>query len=108
MTNEKKTPRGQYKQLFYWDNPQAHYTSSMMPYDDYRQTDIWKALRNRRLQKDFFRCCYCGSGINVAVHHLRYPDVWGTESVDDDLITLCESCHAEVHKMDNANKENAQ
>lgn len=102
MTNERKPPggsNGQYKQLYIRSNRKAPYTDAKMGYDDYLHTNVWKELRNERLRTDFYRCSRCGSAINVEVHHIKYPDVWGTEDMDD-LVTLCASCHAETHKYD--------
>ena len=100
MTSEKRQPNGPYKQVYYRGFRERPYTSSTIGYDDYLHTEVWRELRNKRLKMDFFRCVCCGTGKNVSVHHLNYPDVWGTESVEDDLITLCASCHAETHKYD--------
>lgn len=103
MTNERKPPggiNGQYKQLYIRSSREAPYTQSQMCYDDYLQTSVWKELRYQRLNIDFYRCAKCGTAINVEVHHLKYPEIWGEENVDDDLITLCARCHAEAHKYD--------
>ena len=100
----QKTPippkNGKYRCLYYARNPSAPYTTATMPEDDYLQTDIWRAIRNRRIRMDCYQCQMCGTAKNLHVHHIRYPDVWGTENVEDDLITLCDSCHAKVHEID--------
>lgn len=101
MTNEPSISNGKYKQVYYRANKFKPYTTSKIPYDDYLQTDVWRELRNKRLTIDFHRCRQCGTGINVEVHHIKYPDIWGTENVEDDLVTLCASCHARVHQNDN-------
>ena len=100
MTNDRQPSTSQFKQVFYKKNRDKPYTQSKMGHDDYLQTEVWKQLRNERLAKDDYRCQKCGTAYNVQVHHLRYPEVWGEENVDDDLITLCSSCHAETHKYD--------
>ena len=99
MTDKPMPPNGKYKQIYY-EGKFKPYTSSKVPYDDYRATEVWRKLREKRLAIDDYQCKRCGSGMNPEVHHLRYPDIWGTESVEDDLITLCAPCHAEVHKND--------
>lgn len=103
MTNEMKPSSGKYKQIYYKRNRLKPYTSATVGEDDYLQTAVWHELRNERLRIDHYCCQYCGTAINPEVHHLRYPEVWGMESVEDDLITLCAACHAETHKNDIAN-----
>ena len=103
MTNQQKAPQGQngqYKQVYFSEYPATPYTETTMNYDDYRHTEVWKKLRNKRKRMDNYRCQKCGTGINIEVHHMRYPDVWGMESVEDDLVTLCATCHALVHQTD--------
>ena len=102
MTNQRKQPQGpngQYKQVFYADNRSAPYTDTCMGLDDYLQTEVWKRIRYRRMKLDNFQCQKCFSGINIEVHHISYPEVWGLESMSD-LITLCRSCHEKVHEND--------
>lgn len=93
-------PNGIYKCVFYRDRQGGMYTETQMNESDYLLTEVWAELRRQRLIKDFFRCVQCGTAQNVSVHHIRYPDIWGTESVDNDLVTLCDRCHAEAHKYD--------
>lgn len=73
-------------------------------YHEYMQSDLWRHKRKRILARDNYRCQKCGSAINLRVHHIRYPEYFGDES-DDDLITLCDSCHQEVHRTDIIVKE---
>lgn len=68
-------------------------------YEEYLNSSDWSRIRARILRRDNYKCRICGSGINVQVHHLRYPDAWGEEQ-DEDLIVLCDRCHAEVHRDD--------
>lgn len=64
----------------------------------YLESEAWTELRNRRIKKDGFKCSICGNPNNLQVHHLRYPQVLGTESISD-LMTLCESCHKNIDKI---------
>ena len=68
-------------------------------YRQYLNSPIWWEKRDRILERDGWRCRICGSTGPLNVHHLRYPEVLG-EELDEDLITLCEACHAEVHAED--------
>ena len=106
MTSEKKQPTGmkkQYKQIYFRGSRYKPYTEAQVGLDDYLHTSVWLELRNRRLKKDLYRCVECGTGINLNVHHIRYPDVWGMEDIDNDLVTLCDSCHSRTHQSDIAN-----
>lgn len=65
-------------------------------YKFYIQSNKWKKKRKERLKADDFRCARCGAEKNVQVHHLNYDHV-GNEDVENDLITLCRKCHADIH-----------
>jgi 5-methylcytosine-specific restriction endonuclease McrA len=54
----------------------------------------WKDLRKRILERDNQQCVICWSGDRLHIHHRN------GEATDDDLdnlITLCDSCHARIH-----------
>lgn len=70
-----------------------------MNYNEYLNSPEWKERRNRILKRDRFQCRMCGSGKNLRVHHIHYPEILGTES-DEDLITVCDSCHKKIHGND--------
>jgi 5-methylcytosine-specific restriction endonuclease McrA len=55
------------------------------------------ALRNQVLERDAWRCQFCGSSDNLHVHHLRSRDKGGDDCLEN-LITLCASCHRNVHE----------
>ena len=62
----------------------------------------WKERRKEILEIDGNRCKRCKSEQGLEVHHLKYirgKKLW--EYGDSDLITLCESCHEEVHHYKN-------
>lgn len=53
----------------------------------------WQKRRLEIMQRDGWACCACGNTEQTLhVHHKRYVgELW--ESPDEDLQTLCESCH---------------
>lgn len=53
-------------------------------------------LRKAILQRDSHTCQQCGDKDNLHVHHIVYRGNGGTDDPDN-LTTLCETCHAEVH-----------
>lgn len=68
-------------------------------YQDYLASQDWKQRRARILKRDNYQCKICGTGMNLRVHHIRYPDILGEEP-DEDLITVCDSCHEKIHSND--------
>ncbi len=66
----------------------------------YRRTE-WKEFRLRILKRDNYICYNCKqrkSERELQVHHKQYINgkkIW--EYADDDVITLCKKCHAEIH-----------
>ena len=70
------------------------------PYDKYLaylDSRTWAELRNKALDRDEYHCCICNSPHNLEVHHLRYPQVLGTERISD-LMTLCDKCHERLER----------
>lgn len=96
--NPSSDPR--FKQVYVRQNIKTPFTSARIGLDDYLQTRVWNELRDIRLKIDGYKCVECGTGINVQVHHIHYPEVWGMESAEKDLRTFCDACHANVHIND--------
>lgn len=67
------------------------------------QTKEWENKRIKILDRDHYRCTYCGNRFHLHVHHKYYSaypngvlvDPWNYP--DDALITLCSYCHQRVH-----------
>jgi hypothetical protein len=73
--------------------------------DNYEQyiklSPVWKAKRQERLKLDGHACKKCksdGGDKPLHVHHRTYDRFGGRERITD-LVTLCEKCHADVHKL---------
>lgn len=71
--------------------------------DSYRST-LWQEKKNKILTRDNYTCAICGKHGDehtlMHVHHLTYKNcknhhAW--DCPDEDLVTLCEDCHAKVH-----------
>lgn len=71
-------------------------------YDEYLRSSAWKAKALERAEIDNYRCQMCGcTGTmtnKLQIHHLSYRNLYN-EDVDKDLITLCDVCHTNVHRM---------
>ena len=57
----------------------------------------YRRLHYAVLQRDSWRCQICGSMHNLEVHHKRFRSRSGDDS-EENLITLCSDCHANIHK----------
>jgi len=64
--------------------------------EEYRRSDRWQELRLARLEFDGRRCLLC-NGVANTVHHVCYPEELGTESVEEDLRSMCGDCHYRHH-----------
>jgi 5-methylcytosine-specific restriction endonuclease McrA len=56
----------------------------------------YAGLRTQALERDRWRCQFCGSSDNLQVHHQRPRGKNGDDCLEN-LITLCASCHRNVH-----------
>lgn len=76
-------------------------------YDDYKtylDSLSWKTKAYQRVVIDKHTCQYCGSEVRSMdgdnhipnVHHLHYRTLQ-IENVQTDLVTLCKSCHINLH-----------
>lgn len=91
----------QRKQHFLPVKKDGRYSQGCFCRDDYMTlcSDIWQPMRKARMVKDGFKCSICGTTEHLVVHHINYPNAWGEEDIDNDLVTLCWDCHNEkVHQ----------
>ena len=56
----------------------------------------YESLRLQVLHRDGWRCQSCGAMSNLQIHHKLFCSQSGEDS-EDNLITLCVSCHEGVH-----------
>jgi len=66
-----------------------------LPYEEYLQTDHWKAVAEKARKQANFTCAVCGSRKELNVHHTTYKRK-GQEDPDD-LVVLCAACHGNHH-----------
>ena len=55
-----------------------------------------ESLRQEVLRRDGWRCQSCGTMANLEIHHKEFRSHSGHDS-EENLITLCTTCHAYVH-----------
>ena len=56
----------------------------------------YERLRQQTLRRDGWRCQSCGAMSNLEIHHKEFRSHSGDDS-EENLITLCSTCHASVH-----------
>jgi 5-methylcytosine-specific restriction endonuclease McrA len=54
-------------------------------------------LRLQILRRDGWQCQSCGTMSNLEVHHKEFRSHSGEDS-EENLITLCSTCHAGIHR----------
>jgi len=60
-------------------------------------TPYWKAIAEKTKKKAGFKCLMCNGKNNLATHHRTY-DNHGDELYHmEDLVVICEDCHAKFH-----------
>lgn len=61
-----------------------------------RNADNYELIRREVLERDAWRCQFCGTMQNLEVHHQLFRSHGGPDS-EDNLITACAGCHARIH-----------
>lgn len=64
---------------------------------EYLQSEAWQRKRYVVLKRDNWTCVYCGNAA-TQVHHKRYAkNNIGSEPIDW-LVSVCNSCHGQIHR----------
>jgi 5-methylcytosine-specific restriction endonuclease McrA len=58
--------------------------------------EAYRKLTRKILDRDGWRCQQCGSSMNLQVHHMTHRGQLGDDA-EENLITLCSTCHQLVH-----------
>ena len=64
----------------------------------------WKSKRNEILKRDKYKCSLCNNHSRLQIHHVTYCN-FSFES-NEDLLTLCETCHKLWHKNEGYTDDN--
>jgi 5-methylcytosine-specific restriction endonuclease McrA len=59
--------------------------------------ESYRRLRQEVLERDRWRCQYCGATAELEVHHINFRSHLGHDE-EQNLITLCWSCHRKIHE----------
>lgn len=75
-------------------------------YLKYLKSDKWRAIAQKRMEIDGFRCVCCGTAGDVRnpleIHHLSYRHLYSEETrIFEDLVTVCHLHHKMIHAVMN-------
>jgi len=59
----------------------------------------WRIKRLEILIRDGRKCTKCGKTTTLQVHHKVYSTEYPWDSKNEELITLCKSCHEKTHNI---------
>lgn len=62
-------------------------------------SSVKKEKREKILKRDNYQCQACYDTEHLTIHHIIYRSQGGGDE-DENLITLCETCHGDVHGFD--------
>lgn len=66
-------------------------------YNSYLSSSKWQKVRQSVIKRDMEKCILCDSKEQLNVHHITYDNVYNEINHLDDLVTLCEKCHNDIH-----------
>lgn len=70
----------------------------MLDKSHFRGSSAWKKKRREILDRDKHKCKICCNKEGLQVHHILALDLYPQLKLDNNnLITLCESCHLKAH-----------
>ena len=58
----------------------------------------WRQCKQAVLTRDGRRCVLCGASKSLTLHHIR-PKAIGGDSTQQNLVTVCESCHQAINRL---------
>lgn len=73
-------------------------------YSAFLRTPEWRALREEVFARDGGMCRMCKSKDNLRAHHISYAELLNP----DNLVTLCNKCHEQVHQYTRCFKDELQ
>jgi len=102
---ETKGAKKKIKYLLYQEAKQKQLNLlGVETYPEFLRTEYWRITRQRIIKADNGKCQACYSDKSLHVHHNTYARL-GCEA-DNDLVTLCEACHNDLHAKFSHYKEN--
>ena len=68
-----------------------------MKYDEYLHSEYWHEVSRRVKERGDYRCQVCNSPHDLQAHHRTYEHRGNELQNLNDLICLCQRCHATFH-----------
>jgi hypothetical protein len=66
-------------------------------YQFFLNSNYWKTIREKIIQRDGGRCIICKCEKELQVHHDTYKNHFNEHNHLEDLMTLCKRCHQQHH-----------
>jgi 5-methylcytosine-specific restriction endonuclease McrA len=82
--------------LWLQNHPKTHKTFIADAYIE--NVVLWREQRLKAIERDKFKCAWCGNNKRLVAHHTSYVHKKGTAEELRCLITLCKDCHDGFHK----------
>ena len=95
--NFKESSKKKIKKKFKKKNKIQHKKWTKKNYAEYLNSSHWFNFKRAYYKKHKRICSYCGSKVNIHLHHLTYKRI-GKETFED-VVPLCKECHIAEHKM---------
>ncbi len=74
-------------------------------YSELLKDPHWQKKRLEIMQRDKWQCVSCmDNNSELHVHHLKYSTEMPWDELDENLITLCSSCHKAIHYLTSSNE----
>lgn len=93
----KERPKGRFDLLVTTLTDQDVDDLERMPYRMFLETPYWKTVRAYKLVLAGYQCQLCNKGGRLSVHHRTYEHRGCEYLFLEDLIVLCDPCHAKHH-----------
>ena len=68
-----------------------------LSYKSFLKSRYWIEVKKRILKRDGYKCVLCGSTLELNIHHNTYKNFKNEHRHLNDLSTLCNNCHYNVH-----------
>lgn len=80
-------------------------SKAYLKYMRYIKSKEFKLLREEIFKRDNYKCVVCGWNPDkdsddraLTCHHISYEHLYSEKDYPEDLITLCNVCHAAIHR----------
>lgn len=72
-------------------------------YSAFLKSKYWEYVKKKVLRRDKYKCTVCGKTTTLQVHHTTYKHHKKEHKHLNDLLTVCDNCHYEIHLLKDIN-----